>query len=371
MDLLDGLLQQTYFDNSLLQWSSATVLACMIYAGATLARRVARKRYRQYAQTPATEMLEVPLRVASHTHWLPILLAALFAGASVLELSAGPRHALNSIVTVALFWQVGVWASTAALAWIEHKRRLSMDSDRAAVGTLGIVGIIARVLIWTMVLLLVLDNLGVNITALVAGLGVGGVAVALAVQNILGDLFASISITLDKPFVIGDFVIVDDFMGSVEYIGIKTTRLRSLSGEQIVMSNADLLKSRLRNYGRMVERRVVFTLNLTYETPRATLKRVPGIIKAIVETQPDARFDRSHFTKFGASSLDFETVYYVRSADYTRYADIQQEINFRIHEAFEAEGIEFAYPTQKLWLTRLPSAAGHAEQRPRMARAAR
>ena len=134
--------------------------------------------------------------------------------------------------------------------------------------------------------------LGVDITALVAGLGIGGIAVALALQNILGDLFASLSITLDRPFVVGDFLIVGDFLGTVEYIGIKSTRLRSLSGEQIIMANADLLGSRVRNYGRMAERRVVFTINVTYETTAEVLERIPALIREIVAAQPGTRFDR-------------------------------------------------------------------------------
>jgi small-conductance mechanosensitive channel len=186
------------------------------------------------------------------------------------------------------------------------------------------------------------------VTALVAGLGIGGIAVALAAQNILGDLFASLSITLDRPFVIGDFLAVDGFLGSVEYIGIKSTRLRSLGGEQIVMSNADLLGSRVRNYGRMTERRVVFTIGVVYETPVEVLERIPALIREAIEGQPGTRFDRSHFAKHGGSSLDFETVYYVLSSEYNRYMDVQQAINLRVHREFAARGIEFAYPTQRL-----------------------
>jgi small-conductance mechanosensitive channel len=218
------------------------------------------------------------------------------------------------------------------------------------VGSLAVIGFVVRVLIWALVALLTLDNLGIDVTALVAGLGIGGIAVALAVQNILGDLFASLSITFDKPFVVGDFLIVDDFLGSVEYIGIKSTRLRSLSGEQIVLSNADLLKSRIRNYGRMVERRVLFATSVTYETPVEKLERVAPLIREIVQAQPDTRFDRSHFAKHGPSSLDFETVYYVLSADYNRYMDIQQAINLRLHREFARIGIEFAYPVQRIFV---------------------
>jgi small-conductance mechanosensitive channel len=218
------------------------------------------------------------------------------------------------------------------------------------VGTLSIIGVVVRAVIWAVVLLLTLDNLGVDITALVAGLGIGGIAVALAVQNVLGDLLASLSIALDKPFVVGDFLIVGEFMGSVEYIGIKSTRLRSLSGEQIVMSNADLLGSRVRNYGRMQERRVVFAVGVTYETPREMVEAIPGMIREIVQAQDNIRFDRCHFAKFGPASLDYEAVYYVLSADYNQYMDTQQRINLRIFEAFALRGIEFAYPTQKIWL---------------------
>jgi small-conductance mechanosensitive channel len=202
------------------------------------------------------------------------------------------------------------------------------------------------------VLLVALDNLGIDVTALVAGLGIGGVAVALSVQNILGDLFASLSIILDKPFVIGDFLIIDDYMGSVEYVGLKTTRVRSLSGEQLIFSNSDLLKSRIRNYGRMFERRVVFSIGVTYDTPREKLRRIPGIIQKAIEAEDKTRFDRSHFMKYGDYSLQFETVYYVLSADYNSYMDIQQAIYFAIHEAFEQEQIEFAYPTQTLFVAK-------------------
>ena len=165
-------------------------------------------------------------------------------------------------------------------------------------------------------------------------------------------LLASLSIALDRPFVVGDFVIVGEFMGTVEHIGIKSCRLRSLSGEQITISNTDLLGSRLRNYGRMLERRVLFMLHVTYETPRDKLKRIPELIADIVRSQEQTRFERAHFAKYGDFSLDFETVYHVLSPDYTKYMDIQQAIFFAIHEAFERDGIEFAYPTHKLWLAR-------------------
>jgi len=204
--------------------------------------------------------------------------------------------------------------------------------------------------LWSVVLLLALDNLGMDVTALVAGLGVGGIAVALAAQNILADLFASISIVLDKPFVLGDFVVLDGFAGSVEHVGLKTTRVRSLTGEQLIFSNTDLLGSRLRNYGRMRERRIVFSVGVTYGTSREKLDKIPGILREAVESVPKARFDRAHFKAFGPSSLDFEIVYWVTLPDYAVYMDSQQAINLRIFDRFAAEGIEFAYPTQTLYV---------------------
>jgi small-conductance mechanosensitive channel len=229
-----------------------------------------------------------------------------------------------------------------------------LTTDRAALGSISIIGVIINAVIWALVTLLTLDNLGIDITALVAGLGIGGIAVALAVQNIFGDLFASLSITLDQPFVVGDFLIVGEILGTVESIGIKSTRLRSLDGEQIVMPNSDLLSSRVRNYGRMLERRVAFATTVTYETPIDLLERIPRLIREIVEGQADTRFDRSHFKAHGAASLDFETVYYVRSPDYNRYMDIQQAINLRLHREFAELAIEFAYPTQKVFVASSP-----------------
>lgn len=341
-------------------WLVAASLTLVCGAAMLFARRFAHRYYERLAQTEQTELMEIPLQVASKTATWFVLVVSLAAGLASLELPQKLERVLASSVTIALFLQMGVWATTALVAWLEQRRRRALQSDRAAVGSLGIIGFVLRSVVWALVLLLALDNVGIDVTTLVAGLGVGGIAVALAVQNVLGDLFASLSITLDKPFVVGDFLILGDYMGSVEHIGIKSVRLRSLSGEQIIISNTDLLKSRVRNYGRMHERRVVFSVGVTYETPRAALVRIPGLIEEVVKREADVRFDRSHFAKFGAFSLDFETVYYVASPDYNKYMDIQQRIYFAIHEAFEREGIEFAYPTQKLWFAKSDEATTHS-----------
>jgi small-conductance mechanosensitive channel len=195
-----------------------------------------------------------------------------------------------------------------------------------------------------------LDNLGYNVSALLAGLGIGGIAVALALQNVLGDLFASLSITLDKPFVTGDFIIVGDLLGTVSHVGLKTTRVTSLSGEQLVFSNSDLLSSRIRNFKRMSERRVVFSFGVLYQTPVSQLEEIPAIVREIVESTDTTRFDRAHFKEFGDSAYLYEVVYYVREPDYNLYMDRQQQINLELCRRFEERGIEFAYPTRTLHL---------------------
>jgi small-conductance mechanosensitive channel len=199
-----------------------------------------------------------------------------------------------------------------------------------------------------MALLLALDNLGVQIRPLLTGLGIGGVAVALAVQSVLGDVLASMSIALDKPFGIGDSLTLDDIQGTVEHIGVKSTRLRSVSGEQIILSNADVLKSRVRNFGRMRERRSAFRLNVTYDTPPDKLRAIPPAVRAVIEAQPNTRFDRCHFLAFGEWALQFEVVYFVTVSDYKTYADLQQTINLAILERFAALGVEIAFATHSL-----------------------
>jgi small-conductance mechanosensitive channel len=350
MPNFDAIVSLPIFSNPWTSWLVALIVAATAFVILLSARRLVRRYRRRFEESSSAPLLIIPLTVLGRTAVAFFVVLALFAGLQILAVGSTTARVIASAVTIASFWQVGIWAGATASAWLEHKRRRSLVADRAALGSLGIIGFLINGVIWAFVVLLTLDNLGINITALVAGLGIGGVAVALAVQNIFSDLFASLSITLDRPFVVGDFLIVGEVLGAVETIGIKSTRLRSLSGEQIVMPNADLLGSRVRNYGRMLERRVVFATSVTYETPLEKLERIPTLIRKIIEDQPDTRFDRSHFAKHGAASLDFESVYYVLSPDYNRYMDVQQAINLRLHRELGSLGIEFAYPTQKLFV---------------------
>jgi small-conductance mechanosensitive channel len=335
--------------NSVLVW--ATTIAVFLLAWSVLAtlRRVLRKRLAKVGESaPAT--LQIAHRVVAATSSWFLLFVALLIASRFLQSTHWTDVLIPRIVTIALLVQVGLWGSTALTTFIGLRREQQLTEDPGAVAALDLLGFVLRLVVWVAVLLVMLDNLGVNITALVAGLGVGGIAVALAAQNILGDLFASLSIVLDKPFVVGDFLVIGEFLGTAEHVGLKTTRVRSLSGEQLIFANADLLNSRIRNYGRMFERRIVFSIGVTYQTPADKLKRIPTMIRTAIENQEPVRFDRAHFQSFGDSALLFETVYYVLSPDYNKYMDIQQNINLTLYEQFAAEGIEFAYPTQTVFV---------------------
>lgn len=208
---------------------------------------------------------------------------------------------------------------------------------------------IARILVWVVASLFLLDNLGFDVNAVIAGLGIGGIAVALAAQTILGDLFNYFVIIFDQPFVEGDFIVVDEFKGEIEKIGIKSTRIRSLDGDMLIVSNSNLMSSRIRNFKRMAKRRAVFTFGVVYQTPAEKVQRIPDMVRQIILKNPKAVLDRAHFKAFGESSLDFEVVYHVLDREYGTYMDIQQEINLEIMRRFAEEGIDFAYPTQTVY----------------------
>lgn len=346
---MESLLKQ--FDtNSILPWLLAAGIATVVFFVLLLLRMLVTAQLKRLDARGKSNIWPVLLATVQRTGLPFLLIISLFAGLQAVEMPPNVRHIVQSVTIISLLLQLGLWLARALHVAVENYYKRKMVENPSEVTTLSLLNFFGRIIIWALVVLLILDNIGVNITTLIAGLGVGGIAVALALQTVLGDLFASLSIVLDKPFEVGDFLIVGDLMGSVEYVGLKTTRVRSLSGEQLVFSNSDLLNSRIRNYGRMYERRVVFKLGVTYQTPREKLSKIPLIIREAVEKQPKSRFDRSHFFEYGNFSLNFESVYYVLGPDYNLYMDIHQAINLYIHEQFEKEGIEFAYPTQTLFV---------------------
>lgn len=349
------------YGNPLVAWITAFGVFAIAWTGLGLLRRILRKRVAALAKRHLVAGVAVALHTIGETRSWFLLLVALYTGTLALDLPGAAEIWIDRIVLIGTLLQTGLWATAAIVRLLDLRRERELRDNPAIVAAMDMLGFAARLVVWSVVLLVLLDNLGIEITTLVAGLGIGGIAIALAAQNVLGDLFASLSIVLDKPFVVGDFLAIGDFLGSVEKVGIKTTRIRSLSGEQLIFPNNDLLGSRIRNYGRMQERRVVFTIGITYETPAGKLARVAELLREAVEAERSLRFDRAHFQGFGDFALIYEVVFFVTSADYNRYMDLQQAVNIGIFERFAAEGIDFAYPTQTLRIA-MPAATGGARR---------
>jgi small-conductance mechanosensitive channel len=343
------LLLQAWHANGPSEWT----LAAALFMGSLLllivARHIAEKVVGSMAKQQRWEHLSrAPAAlIASTRQWL-LLPLSLYIGSTALELPAKLDNTVTTVLVVGLLIQAAFWANAIINLWMSGQIEKRRATDGEAVTALTLMHFVARVLVWTLILLVILNHLNFNISALVTGLGVGGVAVALAVQNVLGDLFASLSIVLDKPFVVGDFIIVDTYMGSVEAVGLKTTRVRSLSGELIIFSNTDLLKSRVRNYKRMYERRATFLVNAAYGTSEENLAAIPAMLREAVMANEQVRFERAHFKEFGESALVFEVAYYVLNPDNTLYMDIQQKINLAVYREFAKRGISFAQPTRVL-----------------------
>jgi small-conductance mechanosensitive channel len=339
-----------FLGNSLQDWLLGLLLFVVVLAAIRLGRRKLEQKLAALAERTKNVLDDLALDLVRHTKFFFPFAVALYAGTRTLTLGDTVSSVVHAVLVIALLVQAVLWGNALISYWITHYMQQRMAEDAGAATTIGALRFLSKLALWSVALLVALDNLGMDITALVTSLGIGGIAVALALQNVLGDLFASLSIVLDRPFVIGDFIIVGDYMGTVEYIGLKTTRLRSLSGEQLIFSNGDLLGSRIRNYKRMAERRIVFQFGVVYQTPRAKLEEIPGMVRQVVESFDKARFDRAHFKAFGASSLDFEVVYFVLDPNYITYMDIQQTINLELFRRFDEAGIEFAYPTRTLYM---------------------
>ncbi|MCK0510632.1 mechanosensitive ion channel family protein [Aromatoleum buckelii] len=337
-------------NNTLQDWSYALLAVIGSMLVLHTVRRLLLARLTAIAPTTDNGIDDFLVELLSVTRILLGAAIGLYVATRFLTLPEALTTVVNRLFVGLLLLQAGFWANRGFDFWLRRRFSVATPGDPGARAmTRSLLAFIGRVVLWALVLLLILDNLGLDVTALIASLGIGGIAVALAVQNILGDLFASLSIAVDQPFVIGDFIIVDDLMGTVEHVGLKTTRVRSLSGEQIIFSNNDLLKSRIRNYKRMQERRIAFQIGVTYDTPAERLEEIPGLIRAAIEAQQGKiRFDRAHFKGFGPSSLDFEAVYIVLSADFNVYMDVQQAINLQLVRAFAERDVEFAFPTQTL-----------------------
>jgi small-conductance mechanosensitive channel len=349
---MQELLDYSIFGNTLLN----ILTALAIFAGGMVIVFAFKKyvliRLKRWAEATDTTIDDLLITLVEKSLVPVVYFGVFYASLHTLALSEefkqGLRIAAVVLVTI-LVVGAAISAVNYGLASYLKKSETSTGGEKQLKGIRGLI----KVVIWALALVFLLDNLGVKISAVVAGLGIGGVAFALAAHAVLGDLFSYFVIFFDKPFEIGDFIVVGDKMGVVEYIGIKTTRIRALSGEQLVFANKDLTDSRIHNFKKMERRRVVFKLGVIYQTPAEKLKLIPQIVRGIILEQADATFDRGHFASYGNFSLDFEFVYYVTGADYNKYMDIQQAINLAIYDAFERENIEFAYPSQTLFVSKV------------------
>lgn len=340
------------FGNTVLRYLESIGILVGALAALYLFKRYIVTRLEKWADSTETTIDDLLVQSVEKS-LIPILyFGSLYAALHTLAISQKFEHYID-IAAIIVVTLLAVRSITTAVTFGLHS--YLKDAGDSSGGEKQIKGVssLANFLIWALALVFILDNLGVRISAVVAGLGIGGVAVALAAQAVLGDLFSYFVIFFDKPFVVGDFIVVGDKMGTVEYVGIKTTRLRAIGGEQLVFSNTDLTNSRVHNFKKMERRRVVFKLGVTYQTPLEKLKAIPQKVREIIVAQDGTVFDRGHFASYGASSLDFEFVYFVSDADYAKYMDIQQAINLAIFEAFEKERIEFAFPTQTLFVNKV------------------
>jgi small-conductance mechanosensitive channel len=345
-----NILEWEFYHNPIEAWFAAGIAFVLIGATLFIARTMVARRLGKIAARTATTADDAIVDLLRRTRYFFILTCAVATATLFLDLPARALAIGRLLGTIALILQIAIWGNGLITFWFRNYAEQKANTDISSRTTIAAFSFVARAILWVMLSLVALNRLGYDVTALITGLGVGGIAIALAVQNVLGDLFAALAIVLDKPFVVGDAISVDTTTGTVEHVGLKTTRIRSVNGEQVIFSNADLLKSRIRNFKRMQERRVVLLIGVSYDTPPDTVARIPEMLREAVGAQEQVRFDRSHFMSYGDSALNFETVYFVLSPDYLVYANINQAVNLAVLRRFATEKIEFAYPTRTVLL---------------------
>jgi small-conductance mechanosensitive channel len=343
--IMEQLLHQEYFGNTIQQY----IIAASFMLGGIILLKIFKRAIiaRLYTWAHRTEGKFDDYIVRGIDKFaLPILnVMIIYWSISMLQLSDKATKAVAIVIT---FFLIRLVTTVFELLFESFITKQYGNPEKIR-QVRGIVFII-NALLWTAGIVALLDNLGYDVTTIIAGFGIGGIAIALAAQNIVGDLFNYFVIFFDKPFEIGDFLIVDDKRGTVEHIGIKTTHLRSITGEQLIISNSDLTKSRVHNYKRMERRRILFTISIPYTTSLEHVREIPKIIKGFIDETPRATYDRSHFSSFDNSFLNFETVYYVESPEYIDYMETQQSINLKIFEEFSNRGVKFGHPARTIFV---------------------
>ncbi len=337
-----------YFGNPLKDWAIALGIIVVAFSLIKILKLPVLNGFKKWSAKTSNSFDDF-IVLAIEKCVIPFLyFVALYAALQYLVFNEYTDHVIHvAILFIVTFYILRLLSSAVqySIFTFLSKQENSETKQKQARGLI----MIFKAVIWIIGIVFLMNNIGYNVTTLITGLGIGGIAVALAAQTILGDLFSYFVIFFDRPFEIGDFIQVDDKKGNVEYIGIKTTRLRAIGGEQLICSNKDLTDSRVRNFKRMEKRRVDFNIGVIYGTPLEQIKKIPLIIKEIIESKSNVQFERSHFSGFGDFSLNFETIYYILRPDFTEYMDSQQKINVELLEAFEKEKIQFAFPTQTLY----------------------
>lgn len=346
MQALRDLWSTVFLWNTVGSWVLATLLFAVTFTLLPLLKRfvAGQRRKWQAGGRDIPTAIEVLTLLVSRTSKLFIFTLALTLASLQLNFPPDIQRIIRIAIVFSFWFQMGLWGMASVRFAVDRKQRTGGGLDPQLATSMDIIMFIAAVAIWAMAFLLALDNLGVQIKPLLAGLGIGGIAIALAVQTLLSDLLASLSIALDKPFVVGDSLQVDDMNGTVENITVRSTRLRSLTGEQIIISNGDIVKARVRNNGRMRERRSAFNVNVSYNTPPEKLREIPALIQDIITKKPDTRFDRCHLLVMGDWALRFEVVYFMTIADYGAFANVQQAVILEILEALRKAGVELGFP---------------------------
>jgi small-conductance mechanosensitive channel len=343
-------LSNPFRDNTGQDWLVAAGVIVVVIVAVRTAISIGNKRLKAVASKTETDVDDLVTELLENTKFLFVALLALYAGALSLTLPSEVDDLLSTILVLGVLVQGAFWANGIINYFLGSWARQKFEADPTIATALGSVGFLIRFGVWATFVLLALDNLNIDIGPLIASLGIGGVALALALQGVLGDLFASLTIVFDRPFAVGDYIQVGDMAGTVQHVGLKSTRVLAPSGEQLVFSNSDLLSSRIQNFRLRQERRCAFTLGVTYDTPREKLERIPALIQEIIESRENTRFDRCFFMAFGDSALDFDTVYHVLVPDFQTYGEVHHSINLEIFKRFAEEGIEFAYPSQTLYV---------------------
>lgn len=348
---LNEFLSTNFLGNTVEQYLNALIVFIAIFIGIKVFKTIIVSRLKKLAKKTETELDDLIVALISELSWTLYLLLPAYLALSMLVV---PPIVLN-VFYFAIFIVIVFYVIRGLMHVIDYAKKLLIkqrlaEEKEADTTAIDLLGKFAKGLVWLFAVFFILSNLGYDITALIAGLGIGGIAIAFALQNVLSDIFASFSIYFDRPFKKGDFVVIGEDSGTVKKIGIKSTRIKTLQGDELVVSNRELTGARVHNYKRMKKRRVAFSFGLTYDTPVKKLRKIPSLVEGILKKIDKVKLDRVHFKEFGDFSLNYEVVYLIDSSDYLLYRNIQQEINLALKEKLEKEKIEMAFPTQTIYL---------------------